>query len=234
MPSNNFAKRAVLATVEKKNSWRENVGVLVAVAGLFLTAATGYYTLIQKRYDLKLIHPPASLKVQRTKDSMTLSISGDETNINAPRTTFVNEGNQPITITNVVYSFDLNTGIPPSCKHGELYVLADEKFKPIVVKAGDSVSPQNDFSVQMSFSDWTKLFKEVRKDIYALACISIDFSEAKQGAQKFSRIFGLAIIPKSSLDFFNHPPGPGAGMQVPIGMVDQNGFFEITKYTVWY
>jgi hypothetical protein len=188
--------------------------VLFAAIGLLLSLVTAYYTLVQERYRLEIVHPDSSLKVERDGDLMLLSISGDMQNLNAPGVTFENSGNRPVTVTRISYILDLNSNNPPSCKHGFRYFLIDGKFIPTVIKPSEAVVFNNAFTVDIPVTDWTKLF--VQEQVYGLACISVQIADAGLGTQEVVHIFGALQIPKSNLEAFKHINGRSGGMQVPL------------------
>lgn len=214
----------------KQRGWGKVIGLLIALAGtVLIPLAIAYYTLIQQRYKLDMIHPASYLKLERDKEKMILSISGGMENFKSPGITFENDGNRPITIINLSYIFDLNADTAPSCRHGRRFFLGDEKFKATVIKPSEAVTFDNVFTTETTVNDWNKLF--VHDPVFGLACISVQILDTGQGPQDIIRIFGNLQMKKSSMEMFKYVTGRYGGTLIPIEIIPE---MHLVDYIRWY
>ncbi|UVC09829.1 hypothetical protein IHQ71_04230 [Rhizobium sp. TH2] len=179
---------------EKKINWGQWIGSPTAWLALFISASTAFYSMLYVRDEAKIVFDKHYIKVHN-KDWLA---------INSPRTiTFVNSGNRPIAITevliDVVQPFG-NYPDPQLCSESGDHSVFDMDFEQTAIKPFDIVVKPFRFqktSVQeMRAIPMSAVNKGRRKQVghrKALVCAHVTFvvsdAEYRQSVLLFSGWF---------------------------------------------
>ena len=214
---------------EKKN--RDTFSRVLAAISIALALINAYYTFVDKSFRLTMVHPDSALQITRETDPIELSIAGPNLTPSSYDVAFINSGNQPMVVTYFSYIVDLEPeNSSHQCQPKIPHLLVASDFKPVIVKAADSVAINNNFATTLPFAEWSRISNA---DHDASLCISVQVADGVSGAQEIIIPFGTVTIPKNQFEIFSHPTGPQVKMQTPIAMNIKNGTFQLLSYRVW-